>query len=183
MSRRYPSSQSADHSGIRVGRAVVIVAAAVTVAVLLLLDLGHRHPAKSASVGTTRTTVTTVPSSTTTTTVPLVAPPEVKLQVLNGLISGTLSSQWSAKLHAKPGYITLPPDNTTAEDTTSAIYIITPGFEPEAVALAKTVGLPTSAIVTAVPPPPTAPIPSLDLSGADGANLVLVIGQNLAAQA
>ncbi|MHB1928967.1 MAG: LytR C-terminal domain-containing protein [Acidimicrobiales bacterium] len=183
MSRRFPGAGGgAGPSGesTRTFRAAVIVVAAVAVTVALLTQIGPGRRGTSTASGSgngSSTTTTTAPSTTTTTTPP-VAPTSVRLQVLNGLLNGSLSSQWSAKLHASPGYQTLAPDNTTARDTTSAIYVIHPGYLAEAEALARTVGLPTSAIVTTVPS--SAPIPSLDLKDAD---LVLVIGQNLAAQA
>lgn len=121
-----------------------------------------------------------VAPTTTTTTVPLIAPANVKLQVVNGLLVGSLAGQFSAKLHAKPGYTTLPPEDATSKVQLSAIYILTPGYAPEADALARAVGLPASSVVTTVPPPSSAPIPNVTGSKA---NLVLVIGGDLAAAA
>jgi hypothetical protein len=128
--------------------------------------------------GTSASTTTTTP--TTTTTVATVPPSKIELQVLNGLLNGPLSAEWSAKLHADPGYQTMAARNTTAQDTISAIYIVKSGYQAEAQALAKTVGLPDSSIVDLVPPPSSAPIPSVDLQQAD---LVLVIGDSLASKA
>jgi hypothetical protein len=78
------------------------------------------------------------------------------------------------------GYQTEPPDNATTRTTTSAIYILTPGYQSEAYALAATVGLPSSAVNITIPAPATAPIPAAERAKA---NLVLVIGQDLAATA
>jgi hypothetical protein len=60
----------------------------------------------------------------------------------------------------------------------TAIYVLTPGFTPEANALAKALGLPGSVVVPTTPPPSTAPIPNYVLGHAD---LVVVIGPDLAA--
>ncbi len=166
------------------GRAALLVIVAVAVTVALLTRLGAGSGARSVSAssppssGSSASSTTT--STTTTTTVPTKPPSAVELQVLNGLLAGTLSAQWSAKLHADPGYPTLPADNTTAQDPISAIYIVRAGYQPEAQALARTVGLPDSSIVDVVPPPSSAPIPSFDLKEAD---LVLVIGDSLASKA
>ena len=117
-----------------------------------------------------------MPSPTTSTTLVPVA--DIKLQVLNGVLTGSLAGQWSAK--ANPGYDTLAPDNATMKVPASAIYIVTPGYEEEANALAATVGLPSSAVNKAVPPPASAPIPAADRTKA---NLVLVVGFDLAGTA
>jgi hypothetical protein len=191
MSRRAPGRGSrrsrADQagsapSGTNTGRAVVLVAVAVVIAVVLLSRLGS--PAASTSTGpkAAATTTTSLPRTTTTTTTatPPLPPAQVKVQVLNGVLTGSLSSEWSAKLKTSPGYDTLPAENATQVVTSSAIYIVTNGFLAEADALAKAVGLPTTAIVTSVPPPSSAPIPPAVLGEA---NLVLVIGPNLVASA
>lgn len=186
MSRPAPGRRRADgptSEGTRTFRAALIIVVAVAVTIGLLTQLGGSPKKTAAPAGrhhTTTSPITPASSTTTTTTTPPVAPSSVRLSVLNGLQAGSLSSQWSAKLHADPGYQTLPPDNTTSTDATSAIYIVHSGFLAEAQALAKTVGLPDSAIVGTTPPPASAPIPSYDRTNAD---LVLVIGQNLASAA
>ncbi len=112
------------------------------------------------------------------TTLPAPVPPaEVKVQVLNGLLAGSLAAQWSARLSGGPGYQTLPPDDATARVTASAVYILTPGYEPEADALAVAAGLPVTAVVAQTPPPASAPIPTITGTTAD---LVLVVGPDLA---
>lgn len=197
MSSRIPDGggwSPAPAGGPHTFRAVLIVVVAVALTVGLLTQLGA-GPGGTASAGAstagtatgpTGSTGTAAPATssassptTSSTTTPLVPPSQIKLAVLNGLINGTLSSQWCTKLHSSPGYVTLLPNNTSAKDTTSAIYILKAGYQPEARALAATVGLPDSAIVTTVPPPSSAPIPSADLK----ADLVLVIGQTLAGKA
>ena len=168
-------------------RAALLVVVAVVVTVLLLTRLGGGGAGPTAAsstsgsgAGSSADTTTTTTTSTTTTTVTTVPPSKIELQVLNGLQNGPLSAEWSAKLHSAPGYETMAARNTTAADTISAIYVVKSGYQAEAQALAKTVGLPDSSIVDVIPPPSSAPIPSVDLQQAD---LVLVIGDSLASKA
>jgi hypothetical protein len=167
--------------GMHTGRAILVVAVVVLVGWLVL----HHATTPATHAGNTATTAAaqpavTTPGPTPPTTVALVAPASIKLQVLNGMLTGSLSGQWSAKLKANPGYQTLPPLNATARVAQSMIYVVTPGFQREANALAVAVGLPVTAVVTTTPPPASAPIPS---SVASTANLVLVIGPDLAGSA
>ena len=161
--------------GVHAGKAALVIAVAVLIGVLVL------HHSPSSRVATSVTThaptgsPTTLGSTTTTTTV--VPPGSIKLQVLNGTGSGNLASRWVAKLRTSPGYNTLAPDDTTSKVTQSAIYIETPGYLPEAYALASAVGLGQSAVVTTIPAPASAPIPASERSKA---NLVLVVGPDLA---
>lgn len=163
-------------------RAVVLIVVLAVIAIAVLArSNGHSTVATRASAGKSAlstTPPTTAPATTTPTTV--VPADQVKLQVLNGVLTGSLAGEWSNKLRANPGYQTLPPDNATAKVTSSAIYILTPGYQPEADALASVVGLPTSAINPTVPAPSSAPIPASERATA---NLVLVIGPDLAASA
>jgi hypothetical protein len=100
--------------------------------------------------------------------------------VLNGVGSGQLAAQWSNKLKANPGYHTLPPADATSTVPKSEIYVITPGYQREADALATTVGLTKASIIPTAPPPASAPIPT---SARTNANLVLIIGPDLAGKA
>jgi hypothetical protein len=100
--------------------------------------------------------------------------------VLNGVGTGTLAGQWSAKLKANPGYNTLAPDDATAKVAASMIYVLTPGYLPEANALAAAVGLPASAVNPTIPAPLSAPIRATERTIA---NLVLVVGPDLAGRA
>jgi hypothetical protein len=171
--------QSGRDGGSQTLKGVVVVVVLVALGIAVLARAGGSHaPSPAAARQAGATTTTTVPSSTTTTT--LVPAAQIKLQVLNGVGTGSLAGEWSNKLKANPGYQTLTPLNATARVTSSSIYVVTPGFVPEADALASVVGLPTSAVNTTTPPPSSAPIPSSALSNA---NLVLVIGPDLAASA
>lgn len=166
-------------AGTQTGRAVMLIAVAVVVAVLLL-----RHAPASTSGAAAATTApaatTTVPHGTTTTptTQALISPSQITLQVLNGASpTQPLAGKFSTQLKASPGYRTLAPNNATAQVPASLIYVVTAGYGPEADALAKTLGLSTSAVQSSIPT--GAPVPTADRTTA---NLVLVIGPDLASQ-
>lgn len=168
--------------GTQTLKAVVLIAVVVVVGILVLAHNPHSTATQSSNTtkphGSSSTTATTIARPTTTTTLVPVA--SIKLQVLNGTGSGNLATQWSNKLKANPGYATQPPDDATAKVAASQIYVNTPGYLPEAYALAKTVGLPDSAVVTTIPAPATAPIKANQRTNS---NLVLVIGPDLAGSA
>lgn len=183
MNRPRPSGAAA--GGTQTLKAVIVVVAVLFVGWLVLYK-GDKGPSSSVAGHTTTTkhghTATTVAGlPTTTTTVALISPANIKVQVLNG-VGGTapLAGRWSTKLHSTAGYNVLTALDATAHVTTSAIYIITPGYTREADQLANAVGLPSTAVVPTIPAPTTAPIPT---SVRSVANLVLVIGPNLAASA
>lgn len=158
-------------------KALILIVVLIAVGVVILARSGSGPGKVSTASGhhPTSTTTTTVPPSTTTTV--LLPPAQVKVQVLNGVGTGNLASQWSSKLQTK-GYVTEKPDDATTKVPTSVIFILTPGYEAEANQLATTVGLSQSAVDPAVPPPASAPIPATERNTA---NLVLVIGPDLKA--
>ncbi|HEY1734359.1 MAG TPA: LytR C-terminal domain-containing protein [Acidimicrobiales bacterium] len=162
----------------QIGKAVILVVVTAAIAVLVLY---HLTGSNGTNVASSSTTTTTVPAKTTTTTAPtkpLVAPAQIKLQVLNGLLTGTLAGNLSTTLKASPGYDTLPANNTTTMTSTSVIYVVTTGYYPEAEALAATLGLGDSTITKGIPA--GAPVPS---GVATQANLIVVIGTSLQAKA
>jgi hypothetical protein len=168
-------------SGVsQTGKAVLVIAVVVVVGWLVLLrSTPSTHVASPAT--TVHATTTTHPATTPTTAAAALIPPaSIKLQVLNGVLTGNLASEWSTKLKANPGYNTLPPDNATTKVAASEIYIITPGYQREANALAVAVGLPVTAVNQTVPAPATAPIPAAERTTA---NLVLIIGPDLVGSA
>jgi hypothetical protein len=163
---------------MQTGKAVLVIAVVVVVGWVIL-----RHGTSASHTSSPTTTAhpaVTTPATTPPTTVALKAPATIKLQVLNGVLTGNLASEWSAKLKANPGYDTLPALNATFKVAHSEIYIITPGMQRDANALAVAVGLPVTAVYVTAPPPTTAPIPNEVRSTA---NLVLVIGPDLAGTA
>jgi hypothetical protein len=160
---------------------VLVIAVVILVGWLVLAKTpGSTHAASTPTTHHRTTSTTAHPASPATTQAPLIPPASIKLQVLNGLLTGSLAGQWSAKLRANPGYNTLTPDNATAKVAASEIYILTPGYQREANALAVAVGLPVTAVNLSVPAPATAPIPPTERTTA---NLVLVIGPDLAGSA
>lgn len=174
-----PGRPAPGPGGMQTGKAVLLIAVVVVVGWVVLRHGTTTHVASSPTTHTSPTTVG--PAAVPTTTVPLVAPADTKLQVLNGVLTGSLAGEWSIKLKANPGYDTLPPLNATEKVDESEIYVVTGGFGREADALAVAVGLPITAVVNPTGPlPATAPIPAADRTQA---NLVLVIGPNLAGSA
>jgi LytR cell envelope-related transcriptional attenuator len=163
--------------GIHTAKAVAVIAVLAVIGVVVLAK-STTSGSKSASATTTKTTVSTPPTTALTpvTTVPLIPPARVKVQVLNGVGTGSYAGEWSQKLKTTYGYDTLPPDNATATVASSVIYIVTAGYEPEAKALATDVGLADSAIDLTVPPPQSAP---LTVTARTQTNLVLVVGPDL----
>lgn len=181
MNRPMGGRRRAGDGGVQWPKAVVLIVVLVVIGFFILDRTGTvktGSPTTTKKVATAPTSVTTAPAPVTTTTVLPAA--QVKVQVLNGVGSGSLASEWSKKLKTTFGYTTEPPDNSTAKVPSSAIYILTLGYQAEADQLATQVGLSAGAVVTTVPPPASAPIPASERSTA---NLVLVIGPDLAGTA
>lgn len=181
MSRPTGGRAPRNDGGVQWFRALVLIAVLVVVGILILAKSSSSPSTKASSGhpnGHSTTTVTTVPPSTTTTAPPLPAS-QVKVQVLNGLRSGNLASQWNSKLKSQYGYQTGPPDDATSTVNSSMIYIITPGYEAEAQQLAARIGLTSAAVNPTVPAPATAPVPASERANA---NLVLVVGSDLSGQ-
>lgn len=181
MNRPMGGRRARSDGGVQWLKALALIAVLVIVGVVILArtrtsPLSHTSTSSGSGSHHSTTTVGTVPASTTTTTVLPAA--QVKVQVLNGVLTGSVAGQWSTKLKNQFGYITEPADNATEKVPTSIIYVLTPGYEPEAEHLAASVGLPASAVFPQVPPPATAPIPTAERATA---NLVLVVGPDLAA--
>jgi LytR cell envelope-related transcriptional attenuator len=182
MNRPMGGRANRPEGGVQWAKALVLIAVLVVIGIVVLAKTGtgtSTHTSSGGSGGHHATTTTsTIPSSTSTTSV--LPPAQVKVQVLNGVLTGNLASQWSQKLKTQFGYITLPPDNATEKVPTSIIYVLTPGYQAEAQHLATNVGLSASAVYPTVPAPASAPIPTADRAAA---NLVLIIGPDLAASA
>jgi LytR cell envelope-related transcriptional attenuator len=168
----------------RTGRAVVLLAVVVLIAVLVLERTGSPAVRPAVATATTQptaapaTTTTTsggAPEATTSTTAALIPPAQVTVAVLNGLQAGPLASGLSARLRAD-GYHTLTPDNTTTLTSDSAIYLTSGRYYPEAAKLVASLGLSAAAVPILRTIPATAPIPT---GAATGADLVVVIGNSL----
>lgn len=175
-----PAGGRRPDGGVQWFRALVLIVVLVAIGAVVLAKTSNTTSTKTAGTtakGRTTTTASTAPAPTTTTTV--LPASQVKVQVLNGVLTGSLAKQWATKLKSQYGYVTTPPDDATAKVASSVIYIVTPGYEAEAAQLAARVGLSASAVNPA-PLPSTAPVPTSERSVA---NLVLVVGPDLAGTA
>jgi LytR cell envelope-related transcriptional attenuator len=181
MARPMGGRRPGSDSGVQWLKALLLIVVLVVIGVVILAKTGTSKSTHTA--GSTRTTTRSSPSTTVlapTTTTTVLPASQVKVQVLNGLLTGSLASQWSTKLKSQFGYQTGLPDDATVKTTSSIIFILTPGYTSEAYQLATNVGLPSTAVNTTTPAPATAPIRASERSTA---NLVLVIGQDLAGSA
>jgi hypothetical protein len=181
------------------GLAAIIIIVAVVVAVVVLHHNGSSKAVTAPTTGSTTTTTiipgkptttlkgsaatgTTLPGSSTTAggvSTTTVAPSGVKVLVLNGAsFTLPLASEFTEKVKAL-GYDALTPNNASGTVKASQIYVETAGFAPEADALAKSLGLTAAAVDTT----PTTTQPLSPGTAATGANLVLVVGPDLAAKA
>lgn len=178
------SMRSGPGGGVQTWKAVLLIAVLVAIGAIVLNQTGKSSPAASSSHRTTTTTSTTAhtPPASTTTPTTLVPASHVKVQVFNGASANLpIASQWTNKLKTSYGYETGTPDNATSLVSKSVIYVVTPGYQPEADALALTIGLTPASVNPAAPPPASAPIPASQRNS--GANLILVVGPDLASKA
>lgn len=183
MNRPMGGRANRSEGGVQWGKALILIVVLVVIGVVVLAKSGRGSSTHTSTPGATTShqatgTTSTLPAPTTTTSVLPAA--QVKVLVLNGVLTGSLAGEWSQKLKSQFGYITEPPDNATEKVPTSIIYVLTPGYVAEAQHLATSVGLTASAVYPTVPAPASAPIPTADRVAA---NLVLVIGPDLAASA
>jgi hypothetical protein len=180
------------------GLGIVIIVVAVVVAVVLLHHSGSTkaETASTTSSGST-TTTTIIPTATTaaggttgsstggstTTLAPgvtttTIAPANVKVLVLNGAnFALNLATEFTEKVKTL-GYTTLTPNNAAGVVKASQIYVMTNGDAPEGDALAKALGLTSAAVTTTL----TTTAPLSPGTAATGANLVLVVGPDLASK-
>jgi hypothetical protein len=188
-------------AGFKIGRAIAIIVVAAAVAVVLLhkssggggtLALAtvtpkvtHHHAATTSTTVTSTTrhhhgSTTTLPAGgTTTTTAPATTTTEVPIAklvvvVANGTETFHAAAFFETKLQAD-GYQAEPPANATSTSTAASVVYFQPGFQNEAATLATTLGLPATVVQ---PYSPAAPLPST----LSTANIVVLVGQNLAAQ-
>ncbi len=154
------------------GRAVLLLALFVVLAVALLNALDDpaadttvvraaAAPAPAAPVAATVPPPVTVPTR---------SPSEVKVLVANGVGVNGAASRVASRLQPI-GYLLVTPGNTTTPSPVSGVAF-TEGYQPEAQALATSLGLPTTAVQ---------PFNPTLVADAQGANLVVVVGNDLAA--
>lgn len=155
---------------VRIATALVLVGVCVLWMVLLVVPnwgsqtttttstLPERRPGLSATTVSTATTVAVRPRS------------EVVVLVVNATGVTGRANELAEKLEGA-GYRIVPPSPGSGRPPTSTVYW-TPGWEREAQALAAAIQVPTPIAVAPLPDPPPAPLA--------GANVVVVLGQDLA---
>lgn len=155
-------------------KGAALVAVAVLVGFLLLRDDGSTSVATGGPGGS----VTTQPggdegdgedTSTTSSTVALRPNGEVKVLVANGTSVGGAAKVTTDQLKAA-GYTTGTPTNHP--NVTATIVYFVAGYDPEAAALATTLGVAATAVT---PIPAVAPVADLQ-----GAHILVVIGPDIA---
>jgi hypothetical protein len=107
---------------------------------------------------------------TTETTVPVRAPAEVPTVVLNGTNVAGVAGRFNDHL-AAAGYPMGTPANASPKVDATAVYFL-PGYDREAAAVAAAIGAPETAV---------APLPATVPGEIGGAQVVVVIGADLAA--
>lgn len=165
----------AKSAGAAATRGLLLLIVAALIGFVLYRSVDDVPPGTDVASTAERTTTTSKASEdggevVGTTTVPLRAPKDVKVLVANGSGVGGLGGTVSARLRAPAGYNVLSPVNAPARVQATTIYY-TPGFDREAAALAKTLGLPPT---TVKPMPAQAPVPDNR-----GANVIVVAGPEL----
>jgi hypothetical protein len=166
---------------VHVGKAAAIILVGLVLAVIVLRSDGSgAGVAVSSGTGTgsqVSITTTTVKRSggTTTTTVALRDPSTVKVIAVNGTKTSGQGAKATTKLQ-NANYNAIAPGNATAAvratNPATVIYVVTPGYEREATAVAAVFGL-TAASVKALP----TPSPSPDIK--NGVNIAVLIGSGI----
>ena len=147
-----PDGERAGTGSVGRGVALTAVAVALGAAVLASNKLTGTTPTTS-SVGAGTTPAASSPPTTggsasrtptTTTTLPAHQPGSVKVLVANGTSTKGVAGKLATKL-TSAGYDVLSPTNTTSTASASVVYYGA-GYQGDAVAIAQSIGLTTSAI-------------------------------------
>lgn len=172
MSGVAPEGGIASAKPSNTGRAVLLLAVAVVLGVALLHELDN---------GSTQTALTSKPAAktatqsaatpTSVTTLPLRSPAAVKVLVANGIGVAGAASKVASRLQPI-GYQLAKPGNTANKETVSSVQYAA-GYQGEALALATSLGLPSSA-VQALPTP--SPVADMQAS-----SVLVIVGNDLAA--
>ena len=167
---------------MHVGKAAALIIGAFIIGFIVLnVDgTGGGIPVSSGGGDTNAVTNTTVASSedtvaATTTTAALRQPATIKVVAINATQTSGVARRATEKLQAA-GYNALTPGNATAEfkatNPTSIVYVVTPGYDHEAVAVAAVFNLPASAVRQM---PATSPSPDIKA----GTNIAVIVGTGL----
>jgi hypothetical protein len=172
MSGMAPEGGAASEKPANTGRAVLLLSIAIILMVALLheLDNGSQRTALASKPSGDQATQPAVTNPTPTTS-PLRSPPDVKVLVANGVGVAGAASKVASRLQPI-GYQLAKPGNTMNKETVSSVQYAA-GYQAEALALATSLGLPSSA-VQALPTP--APVQDMQAS-----SIVVVVGNDLAA--
>lgn len=157
------------------GRAVLLLALAVVISVMLLHSLDNAPAAGTAAdiaPAANQAAAPPPPAPIAAPAVPLRAPSEVKVLVANGVGVSGAAAEVAGRIQPI-GYQLATPGNTTTPRPMSVIQYA-PGYQPEAQALATSLGLAATAVQ-----PLSTPAPIADLQGS---NLVVVLGNELVNQ-
>ena len=158
-------------AGMAAGRGAALLAVAVLLGVVALQAADDTPPERVAAddrTPATRPRNTTTSSRPSPTTAPVRPPREVKVLSANGTTVRGAAGRVRDTLRAK-GYNVLAPGDAQRTDTTSVFS--TPGYEREAEAVAQVLDLPAGSVKPLPSPPPTE---------VRGANVVVVVGLDLA---
>lgn len=174
MARRRPNEPT-----VNPARGAALVVVAVLVGLLLLRNGLDTSEVVTASKGDDTAAAggsdgndgsTDAGSETTETTVAVRSPAEVKVTVLNGTSVGGAAGKYSTALESA-GYDVLPPGDA-AQKIPATQVLFTEGYEREAAAVALAIGTPATVTPAPLPTPPPGAV--------DAANVVVVIGADLA---
>jgi hypothetical protein len=169
----------AKSASVNAGRGAVIIGLALLVGFFLLKDLddggGGTQVVSNQPDITAPDDNEPLPTIATTTTLPIKAPKDVKVLVVNGTTVAGAAARVAQPLKVA-GYNVLRAVDASpavkAATKTSSVFYVTKEFEREAKALQSALALPATPI-TAVPTPPPA-------AEATQANVVIVVGPDLA---
>lgn len=153
------------------GRAVLLLAIAVILGVALLHELDNGGGTASLATEVKEKAATQPAVQNTSTTLAVRSPADVKVLVANGVGVAGAASKVASRLQPI-GYQLAKPGNTVNKETVSSVQYAA-GYQAEALALATSLGLPSSA-VQALPTP--APVTDMQ-----GSTVLVIIGNDLAA--
>ncbi len=167
---------------VHVGKAAALIIGAFVLGFIVLNVDGTGGASLSAGNGGATDVITNTtladddePTASTTTTVALRQPATVKVVAINATSQSGIARRATEKLQTA-GYNALTPGNATTEfkatKPTSVVYVVTPGYEREAAAVAAVFALPASAVRAM---PATSPSPDIKA----GTNIAVIVGTGL----
>lgn len=173
-------ARPAGGTSVHVGKAAAILVVALGLGFIVLNDKGSSgfHRAASTRVSLPDNFSETGSGSTTTSTTGAAAerqPAQIKVIAINATGRAGQGALATTKLR-NAGYNALQPGNATAAVTNShpvsAIYIVTPGYNKEALTIASLFGVPDSAVKSLPNPSPSADIRS-------DTNIAVLVGSGI----